>query len=320
MKGQVLALSGGVGGARMADGLQKAMPDPALLTVCCNIGDDFDLLGLRITPDIDTVLYTLSGRADPERGWGLKGETWNFLQAMKRLGGEHWFMLGDQDLATHVWRSDQLACGRSLTEVTSELGRRMGVAPRIVPVSDEPIATIVQTPEGALPFQHYFVREQCRPEITGLAYQGAESARLSPAVRSALDDEGLSAIILCPSNPFLSIDPMLAIDELDKALRSRRTPAAAVCPIIGGQAVKGPLAKIMGERGHEVSALGVARLYIGLIDGLMIDVLDEALAPAIEALGMKVDVSPTLMRDDESRRALGLRALDFTSRIAAERD
>jgi LPPG:FO 2-phospho-L-lactate transferase len=316
MKGRVLALSGGVGGARMADGLQRAIGDAVLLTVCCNIGDDFDHLGLRITPDIDTVLYTLSGLADPVRGWGLRNETWNFMQGLKRVGGDAWFMLGDQDLATHVWRTERLARGHSLTEITQGLAQRMGIKARVVPVSDDHIATIVMTPDGPLAFQHYFVREQCRPTLSGLDYQGAQQARLSPIVREMLDGEDLNAIIICPSNPFLSIQPMLALQELDEALKTRRAPSIAVSPIIGGAAVKGPLAKIMAEGGHEVSSLGIARLYQGLIDGLMIDTYDEALAPAIEALGIRVDVSPTLMKDDLTRNALGERALAFAAIIA----
>lgn len=315
MSGRILALSGGVGGARMAHGLSMAMADPTQLMVCCNVGDDFDHLNLRVCADIDTVLYTMSGMADAVRGWGLAGETWNFMDAMKQVGGDSWFMLGDRDLATHVWRTQQIALGRSLHEITADLANNFGIKSQVVPVSNDSISTMVETPEGTLAFQHYFVREQCRPELRALRFEGAETAQLSAPVEALLKADAIGGIIICPSNPFLSIDPMLAIDAFRTALLSRRVPALAVSPIIGGNAVKGPLAKIMSEQGMEVSALGIARLYIGLADGLMIDDCDADLAPAIEALGFRVDISPTLMKSDSDRKKLGLRALDFLSRL-----
>lgn len=315
MSGRILALSGGVGGARMAHGLSMAMDDASQLTVCCNVGDDFDHLGLRVCADIDTVLYTMSGMADAVRGWGLAGETWNFMDAMKRVGGETWFMLGDRDLATHVWRTQQIAQGRSLDEITAELAKNFGIKAQVVPASNDPIATVVETPEGVLAFQHYFVREQCRPEIKALRFEGANTAQLTPQIKALLSSDELGGIIICPSNPFLSIDPMLAMDAFRTSLMTRRVPALAVSPLIGGNAVKGPLAKIMSEQGLEVSALGIARLYVGLADGLMIDDCDADLTPAIEALGLKVDISPTLMKSDSDRKKLGLRALDFLRRL-----
>lgn len=316
--GHILALSGGVGGARMAHGLMLALDDPSRLTVCCNVGDDFDHLGLRICPDIDTVLYTLAGLADPVRGWGVRDETWSFMEALERVGGETWFLLGDRDLAVHVERSRRLAAGESLSTVTAALAANMGIGARIIPATDQPTPTRVLTPQGELAFQHYFVREQCRPTLAGLRYEGAADARLSPAVGAALDDASLAAIVLCPSNPFLSLQPMLAIPELEARLRARQAPVVAVSPIIGGQAVKGPLAKIMAEQNLEVSPLGIARLYPGLIDGLMIDEADAALAPTIEALGVRVDVGPILMRDEDGRRALAVRALGFAAALAGE--
>lgn len=316
--GRILALSGGVGGARMAHGLMLALDDPSRLTVCCNVGDDFDHLGLRICPDIDTVLYTLSDLADPVRGWGVRDETWSFMAALERVGGETWFLLGDRDLAVHVERSRRLAAGESLGAVTAALAANLGIGARVVPATDDPTPTRVLTPDGELAFQHYFVREQCRPTLTGLRFQGAQSARLSAEAGAAFDDPALEAIVLCPSNPFLSLQPMLAIPELERRLRARRAPAVAVSPIIGGQAVKGPLAKIMVEQGLEVSPLGIARLYPGLIDGLMIDEADASLAPDIEALGLRVHVGQTLMRDEDGRRALAAHALDFAARLAGE--
>lgn len=318
MSSRILALSGGVGGARMAHGLSMAMEDPTQLTVCCNVGDDFDHMGLRICADTDTVLYTMSGLSDPVRGWGVVDETWSFMDAMKRVGGETWFLLGDRDLATHVWRTNELAKGRTLGDLTLELASNLGIEARIVPVTDDTMATIVETTEGPLAFQHYFVREQCRPHLTGLQYKGAEAASLSPVIHAELAADALYGIVICPSNPFLSIDPMLAIPELKVALQSRRVPCIAVSPIIGGNAVKGPLAKIMQEKGLEVSALGIARLYEGLIDGFMIDEADRDLAPQIEALGLKVSVSPTLMKNDDYRRALGAQAIAFLNQIRNE--
>lgn len=312
---RILALSGGVGGARMAHGLSMAMEDPSKLTVCCNVGDDFDHMGLLICADTDTVLYTLSGLADPVRGWGVIDETWSFMDAMKRTGGETWFLLGDRDLATHVWRTNELTKGRTLGDLTQELAANLGIKARVVPVTNDTVATIVETPEGPLAFQHYFVREQCRPQLTGLQYLGSDRASLSPDIRAVLADPGLAGIVICPSNPYLSIDPMLAIPELKAALRTRRIPCVAVSPIIGGKAVKGPLAKIMHEKGLEVSALGIARLYVGLIDGFMIDDADRELAPKIEALGLKVSISPTLMTNDDERRALGAQAIQFLNNI-----
>lgn len=315
MSAKILALSGGVGGARMAHGLSMAMADDSQLTVCCNVGDDFEHLGLKVCADIDTVLYTMSGLADPVRGWGLEGESWNFMDAMARVGGDTWFMLGDRDLATHVWRTQQLGLGRSLTDITADLARNFGIKAKIIPVTDDTVSTVVDTPDGPLAFQHYFVREQCKPQLRGLSFDGADTARLAPQVAQLLADEAMAGIVICPSNPFLSIDPMLALRDLRTALTHRKSPAIAVSPIIGGNAVKGPLAKIMGEQNLEVSALGIARLYSGLIDGFMIDDTDAALAPAIEALGLKVHTSPTLMKDFAGRKRLGKRALDFISTL-----
>lgn len=312
--GQVLALSGGVGGARLAHGLSMVC-EPGALTVCCNVGDDFEHLGLSISPDIDTVLYTLSDLADRERGWGLSGETWGFMSALARLKAEAWFLMGDQDLATHVERSRRLAAGETLSEATMALADSLGITARVLPVTDDRLRTIVETSEGDLEFQHYFVREQCRPTVTGLRYGGAAQARLSPVVRDLLAGDDLAAIILCPSNPFLSVRPMLAVAELESRLKARRAPVVAVSPIIGGQAVKGPLARIMEQMDLAVSPLGIARLYPGLIDGLMIDGEDQALAPAIRELGVAVEVGPILMRDDEGRRGLAERALAFADRL-----
>jgi len=308
--GTVVALSGGVGGAKLADGLHRLLPTGGL-TVCCNVGDDFEHLGLHISPDIDTVVYTLAGLADRERGWGVEGETWRFMAGLERLEGETWFQLGDIDLATHVLRTERLRAGEKLSEVTAELAQALGLATRVCPATDDPVRTIVETPDGDLTFQSYFVRERCAPTVTGLRFSGAEDARPSPSVIDALDDAHLQAIVWCPSNPFLSIQPMLAVTGLRDAIARRRVPCVAVSPVIGGEAVKGPLAKMMREMGLPVCSSAIAALYVGLIDGMVIDETDRAEAPAIEALGIKVLTTPTLMRTIEDRGRLADRALTF---------
>jgi LPPG:FO 2-phospho-L-lactate transferase len=313
-----LALAGGVGGARMAAGLADAL-DHRGLSVAVNTGDDFAHLGLRVCPDLDTVMYTLAGLHDPQQGWGLAGETWAFMAAMQRLGGDTWFRLGDTDLATHVLRTRELAAGRTLSEVTAMLCRRLGVRVAVVPMSDQRVATMVDTNEGELAFQDYFVRRRCEPVLRGLRFDGAQLAQPSPALAAALADPALQAIVIGPSNPFLSIAPMLAIAPLRQGLASRRVPCVAVSPIIGGDAVKGPLAKILRERGAAPSPIAVARAYDGLIDGLVIDRADAALAPHLEAMGIAACVTDTLMRDDAVRRALAETTLAFATGLRTAR-
>lgn len=309
-EGTVVALSGGVGGAKLADGLHRALP-PGDLTVCCNVGDDFEHLGLHVAPDIDTVVYTLAEMADCERGWGVEGETWRFMSGLERLGGETWFQLGDTDLATHVLRTERLRAGATLSAVTTELTRALNLATRICPATDDSVRTIVETPDGDLTFQSYFVRERCAPIVVRLRFAGAENARPAPGVVEALNDARLRAIVWCPSNPFLSIQPMLAVAGLRDAIARRRVPCVAVSPVIGGEAVKGPLAKMMREMGLPVSSSAVAALYVGLIDAMVIDEGDGAEASAIEALGISVLKVPTLMRTIEDRVRLADRVLSF---------
>ena len=297
---KVVALAGGVGGAKLAHGLAQVLA-PEALTIAVNTGDDFEHLGFHISPDLDTVMYTLAGLADRERGWGLAEETWNFMAALERLGGPAWFRLGDRDLATHVERTERLRQGESLGEVTRRLFSVFGVKALVVPMSDEPVRTLVQTDAGALEFQHYFVREQCRPRVRALEYRGAERARPSPPLLAALREA--AGVIVCPSNPYLSVAPILAMPGVKEALRAAR-PVVAVSPIVGGQALKGPAAKIMRELGVEPSALEVARYYRGIVDALVIDRADAALAPAIEALGMRTLVTDSVMRSDADRARL----------------
>ena len=262
----VLALAGGVGGAKLAEGLAAILP-PGELIVAVNVGDDFEHLGLRISPDIDTVTYTLAGLSNKEQGWGLEGETWNFITALERLGGESWFRLGDRDIATHIERTRRLK-RETLSAVTADFATRLGIKQAIVPVSDDPVRTMVVTDRGLLAFQDYFVRLRCGPRVERLEFPGIEDMRPSPGFAAALSAPELTAIIVCPSNPFLSILPILSVPGIRAALEQRRVPLIAVSPIVGGEAVKGPAAKIMDELGIKVSSIGVAGFYGTLLDGL----------------------------------------------------
>jgi LPPG:FO 2-phospho-L-lactate transferase len=309
----ILALAGGVGGGKLARGLADLLP-PDRLAVVVNTADDFIHLGLHISPDIDSVLYALAGLNDPERGWGLAGETWNFMAAMERLGGETWFKLGDRDLATHVLRTRERSASRTLSEATALLARRLGVAHTVVPMSDDAVRSIVATDEGALDFQDYFVRRQCAPKFHGVTFEGAGTARPSEGFRQGLGRA--HAIIITPSNPFISIDPMLALPGIKAALRQSRRPVVAVSPIVGGQAVKGPLAKMMRELGGAPSALGVAHYYGRLVDGWIVDNADRDLAPAIEAIGCRVKVCDTMMRTLDDKRRLAHDAVQLAFELA----
>lgn len=288
----LLTLAGGVGGARMAAGLAQVV-EPHSLTIAVNTGDDFEHLGLSICPDLDSVMYTLAGRHNHVLGWGQQGETWRCMEALETLGGQTWFRLGDLDLATHLHRTARLREGASLSKVTEELCSSFGVAHRVVPMSDQPVRTRILTDEGELAFQAYFVRRRCEPRFLGLRFEGADQATPSPGFVAALQNPALRAIVVCPSNPLLSIAPLLAVPGIENAVRRRRVPSVAISPIVGGAAVKGPLAKMMQELGEEVSPLGIARRYTGLIDGLVIDEADAALAPGIAALGLAVEVAPS---------------------------
>ena len=315
-RGHVLALCGGVGGAKLAFGLLQVLAADDL-TIAVNTGDDFEHLGLSISPDLDTVTYTLSGLADAERGWGLAGETWSFMEGLRRLGAEDWFWLGDHDLATHVERTRQLAAGRSLSEVTQALTTRLGLPDVIVPMSDQPVRTVIDTPGGPLAFQHYFVREQCRPTVTGVRYPGSESARPSPRLATALARTDLRAILICPSNPFLSIGPILAIPGVRQAIARNPAPCIAVSPIVGGRALKGPAAKLMLELGVEPSATAVASYYRGLARGLVLDRVDAGEQASVEAAGLAAIAVPSIMRTDADRVALAKATLAFADSLVA---
>lgn len=309
---RVLALAGGVGGARLASGFAELLRER--LTVLVNTGDDFEHLGFNISPDLDTVMYTLAGVANPETGWGIDGESWNFMAQVERLGGPTWFRLGDRDLATHAVRTERLRRGDSLTAITSDLCRALGVRARVVPMSDDRVRTIVHTDEGELPFQDYFVRLQCNVSVSGFSFEGAAAARYNNEADLTAPPH---AIVICPSNPYVSVAPILALPGLKRAIKDCGAPMIAVSPIIAGAAVKGPAAKMMRELGVTPSALGVAEHYRDLIDAIVIDESDSASVPAIEALGMAVRTTPTLMRTQADRVRLAQECLDLAEALRA---
>jgi LPPG:FO 2-phospho-L-lactate transferase len=302
---RVVALAGGVGGARLAHGLQLAVA-PGDLTVVVNTGDDAEFHGLLVCPDHDTVLYTLAGLADRERGWGRAGETWAAAGQLARLGEPTWFQLGDRDLALHVHRTRRLREGVRPTTIALDVAARLDVATRILPMADEPVRTRVRTADGWLAFQDWFVRLRADPPVLEVAFDGVERARVTPEAEAAF--ARADAIVICPSNPLVSIAPILAVPGIRDAIgaaRGRGVRVAAVSPIVGGKALRGPADRMLAALGEEVSALGVARRYVGLVDAFVIDEADASLAPAIERLGLDAIVAPSVMSDDASREALG---------------
>ena len=296
----MVAVSGGVGGAKLVDGLARVLP-PDALTVIINTGDDFRHLGLWISPDIDSVVYALAGLSDPVKGWGRRDETWNFMEAIRGLGGADWFLLGDADLAMHVERTHQLGQGLVLTEVTAKVARALGIRATLLPMSDDPVATQLHTDEGWLNFQDYFVRRRCLPAIRDIRFAGAATARAQASALEALADPELELVVICPSNPFLSVEPILSIPAIRRGLMRCAAPIVAVTPIIGGQAIKGPTAKIMQELGLEISAGAVARRYAGLIDAFVFDQSDAAPKPL---QGMRFVAAQTRMHETRDREAL----------------
>ena len=267
----VLALAGGVGGAKLAEGLQAVIA-PGSLNVVVNTADDFTLWGLHISPDLDTVMYTLAGIANPETGWGLADETWSALEMLKRYGEDAWFRIGDKDMATHVLRTQLLSQGRTLTEVTRQMVSALGVSSRLLPMSDELVATLVETPEGTLDFQDYFVRHRHSDLVTGVSFKGIEQARPTEEVKRAINEAYV--IIFCPSNPIVSIGPILAVPGMRDLIEGSQAVKVAVSPIVGGAAIKGPAASMLDTLGYEVSAVGVASIYKGLVDGIVMDDVD----------------------------------------------
>jgi LPPG:FO 2-phospho-L-lactate transferase len=299
---KIVALAGGVGGARFVHGLADILP-PEDLTVIVNTGDDFEHYGLYICPDLDTVCYTLAGVANPGTGWGRVDETWNVIENAERLGGPAWFRLGDQDLGTHLERTRRLRAGQTLSQITRDFCRTWKIEQSILPMSDQPVRTIVETEEGDLEFQEYFVHRRCEPRVTGFRFEGAESAEPAPGAREAIRDA--DAVIICPSNPWVSIDPILRVIPL------LEKPVVAISPIIGGQTVKGPAAKMFRELGIEPSALAVARHYCDLADAFVLDSIDRELEGEIRRLEMRTLVTNTLMQSHVKRKQLAGDVLDF---------
>ena len=300
-----LAITGGVGGAKLALGLAHVLPaDKVAFAV--NTGDDFEHLGFAISPDIDTLTYTLSDLANKELGWGRKDETWDFMDALEHLGGETWFRLGDRDLALHAFRTAALRDGRSLTEITAEICQRLGISQTVLPMSDDPVRTTVLTPDGPLAFQHYFVRDRCAPAVTGFEFQGADKAKLNPEIEALLPD--LKGVIICPSNPFVSVDPLLTIGDTRARLAALDAPVVAVSPIVGGTAIKGPTAKMMAELDIPSTAAAVAAHYDGLIDGFVLDTQDAALDGT---LNVPSTVTQSVMLTLHDRIALAEATLEF---------
>ena len=295
MKGPILALAGGVGGAKLALGLARVLA-PQDLTVVVNTGDDEVFHGLHVSPDLDTVMYTLAGMASPNSGWGLLGETFNALKMLKRYGAATWFNLGDGDLATHIERTRLLQQGWSLSEVTQHLCRQLGVSATLVPMSDQPVRTIIETEEGELPFQEYFVMRRCEPRIRGVRFQGAQEARMSPTFELAL--HSAQAVVFCPSNPIVSIGPIMSIRGVCDALRAFHGPRIAVSPIVGEQAIRGPAAKMLRELGEEASCVGVSRRLLGICDVLVLDSQDANRAGDVQAVGLEPVMLETIMETD----------------------
>jgi LPPG:FO 2-phospho-L-lactate transferase len=310
-KGLVVALSGGIGGAKLALGLSRVLP-PEHLLIVANTGDDFEHLGLSISPDLDTLMYTLAGLDNAVLGWGRRDETWSFMETLSQLGGVDWFRLGDRDLAVHVERTRRLRAGENLSAITADFCQRLDVRPRLLPMSDDAVRTRVLIDEGWIDFQEYFVHRQCRPVVRELVFEGAATARAHPDFLAALENKRLRAVVICPSNPFISVDPILALPNGRAALAACRAPIVAVSPIIGGKAVKGPTAKIMAEFGLAPSAAEVVRHYDDLLDGFVVEHADAA---DTAGFGVRVTAAQTLMRTLADREALARAVLDFADEI-----
>jgi LPPG:FO 2-phospho-L-lactate transferase len=311
---KVCALAGGVGGAKLASGLQDVLP-PGELSVVVNTADDFDLWGLHISPDLDTVMYTLAGISNSETGWGIVNESFETLNMLERYGEETWFKLGDRDLATHILRTSRMRSGETLTEVTAGLSGILGVDSAVLPMSDDPVFTVLETAEGHLEFQEYFVRRGQRDEVLAIELRGIQDAGPTERVLAAIS--GADAIVFCPSNPVVSVGPILALPGMIEALISSSAPKVAVSPIVGGRALKGPADRMLASLGHEVSATGVARMYAGLVDGMVVDRTDEEERAGIEALGMRVLVTQSVMSDAEDRARLASETLEFSAGLVA---
>lgn len=307
-KRKITALAGGVGASKLLLGLYGVM-DPANLTIIVNTGDDIVLHGLKISPDLDIVTYTLAGIVDPQKGWGIRGETFHALKRLAVYGRANWFNLGDRDLATHIHRSALLEEGKTLSEAAESIRVALGVKARILPMSDDPVPTIVETNEGAMHFQKYLVKRRAEPIVEGLQFRGVEAARPAPGVLDAISEA--NRIIICPSNPLISIGPILAVPGVREQLRARKSGVFVVCPIVGGKSLKGPSDKMLAQLGYEATALGVAKLYADFTGTFFVDSADKKDAGAISALGMKVAVLPTVIKSLAQKRKLARALLDL---------
>ena len=311
MSENVVVLTGGVGGAKLVLGLTQVVA-PDRITAIVNTGDDFRHVGLWICPDLDTLLYTLAGKANAEHGWGRAGETWGFMAALRSLGAEDWFLLGDGDLALHVLRSARLASGATLSEISRDFAKAWGLPLTMLPMSDDPVSTYLSTDEGDLPFQRYFVERRCAPTVSAIRFEGTAAAQAAPGVVEAIQGTDTRAVLIAPSNPFLSIDPILAVPGIRAALMNATAPVVAVAPIVGGKAVKGPTAKLMRELGIPVTPQAIADHYRGVIDGLVVDERDGP-----EGVGIPMTSADTLMVSLEDRARVAGAALALADRIAA---
>lgn len=314
----IVALAGGVGGARLAVGLASVLP-PQRLTFVVNTGDDFEHLGFAISPDLDTVMYTLAGVGNAVTGWGRAQETWNFMSALGQLGGETWFRLGDRDLAVHVLRTLALRRGISLSEITRVLATRFGIKHLVIPMTDSPLRTRVRTDCGELAFQDYFVRRGCRPRVQGFRFAGSRKAQVPSVLQRIIHSGEVRAAVICPSNPYVSIAPILSVPEIRHWMKRRTFPVIAVSPIVGGAALKGPAAKMMRELGAEPTALGVVRHHGSSVDAWVIDQQDAKLQHAIEREGKVVIVTDTVMSDRGKSVQLAKRVVSFARALASER-
>jgi LPPG:FO 2-phospho-L-lactate transferase len=310
----ITALAGGIGASKLLLGFNRVM-DPRELTVIVNTGDDLLMHGLSISPDLDIVTYTLAGLVNPDTGWGFRDETFRAHEQLAVYGRPQWFHLGDRDLATHIHRTAMLRAGTSLSEVANSIREALGVQARILPMSDQPVPTMIETGEGRLHFQEYLVERRAEPTVRAISFDRIERARPAPGVLEAI--EGASTIVICPSNPLISIGPILAIAGVRETLRRRRKHVMAVCPIVGGKSLKGPSDRMLEQLGHDVSALGVARMYRDICGTFAIDSVDSAQSAAIEALGMEVVVHPTVMRNVEDKEQLARRILQFAEQQKA---
>ena len=305
---KVLALAGGVGGAKLALGLRDIL-DEESLAIVVNTGDDEEFFGLHVSPDLDTVMYTLGGIANPDTGWGISGETFRSLNRLRQYGADTWFNLGDLDMATHIRRTQLLGQGNTLSEVTNSLCSSLGIAHSIFPMTDDTLRTVVITEISEMSFQEYFVKNRCDPRVISLRFDSPSECSPSPGFVTALNESDL--LVFCPSNPFLSVDPILAVPGVRKKIENFRGARVAVSPIVGGEAIKGPAGKILRELGHEVSCVGVAKRYVDLCDVFIIDNVDADLASTIEKLGMRVVVTNTIMNNDQEKRTLAQEILSL---------